>query len=121
MENEKTVEKNVSSDEEEDNDGEEDEQEDEDGGNWITPENLYQVCKAMGGAMEDELDDIAVGCITTDFAIQVSKNTQTLFTTTVDHKNHHTVIVLYIRHYNTVLELCSILQQWTIKSYSTVY
>ena len=81
MENEKTIEKNVSSDEEEDNNGEEDEQEDEqedeDGGNWITPENLHQVCKAMGGAMEDELDDIAVGCITTDFAIQVSKNTQT--------------------------------------------
>ena len=39
---------------------------------WITPENLQQACEEMGGATEVKPVGIAVGCITTDFAMQVS-------------------------------------------------
>ena len=42
---------------------------DEDG--WITPSNIEHVRKSMGGAFEEEAKSIAVGCITTDYAIQV--------------------------------------------------
>ena len=38
---------------------------------WITPENLHEACIVMGGALTEEPNDIAVGCITTDFAMQV--------------------------------------------------
>ena len=54
-------------------DGEEevDEDSDDDEEGWITPENFQQVCEEMGGALEVEPKGIAVGCITTDFAMQV--------------------------------------------------
>ena len=42
---------------------------DDDG--WITPENIRQVCERMGGVMEERPNDVKVGCITTDFAMQV--------------------------------------------------
>ena len=42
---------------------------DEDG--WITPENIQQVCKDMGGALEEVPENVAVGCLTTDYAMQV--------------------------------------------------
>ena len=38
---------------------------------WITPENFHEVCVEMGGALEEQPTGIAVGCITTDFAMQV--------------------------------------------------
>lgn len=38
---------------------------------WITPENFHEVCTEMGGALEEQPMGIAVGCITTDFAMQV--------------------------------------------------
>ena len=38
---------------------------------WITPENFHEVCVEMGGALEEQPMGIAVGCITTDFAMQV--------------------------------------------------
>ena len=58
-----------------DNEDWSDEEWDEDGDDssgWITPENLQQVCEEMGGATEVKPNGIAVGCITTDFAMQVS-------------------------------------------------
>ena len=56
---------------------EEEEEEEEEGedGNWITPDNLHAVCDGMGGAMEDSMNHITVGCLTTDYAMQVSMYT----------------------------------------------
>lgn len=45
---------------------------DSDDEGWITPENIRQVCEQMGGAKEVDSDGIAVGCMTTDYAMQVS-------------------------------------------------
>ena len=52
------------------NDDQEGDSDDSDEG-WITPENLHEACEVMGGALTEEPNDIAVGCITTDFAMQV--------------------------------------------------
>lgn len=41
---------------------------------WITPENFQEVCVEMGGVLEEQPRGVAVGCITTDFAMQVKKN-----------------------------------------------
>ena len=41
---------------------------DEDG--WINPDNFEQVCSEMGG-MEEVAMGVQVGCVTTDFAMQV--------------------------------------------------
>ena len=38
---------------------------------WITPNNIKKVTKMMGGGLEEEISHVAVGCITTDYAIQV--------------------------------------------------
>lgn len=46
----------------------------EDDEGWITPENFHEVCVEMGGALEEQPMGIAVGCITTDFAMQVRSN-----------------------------------------------
>ena len=51
---------------------EREEEEDEDG--WITPDNLQQVCEEMGGVLDEIPESLSVGCITTDFAMQVSNN-----------------------------------------------
>ena len=47
------------------------EEEEDDNEGWITPENFQQVCEEMGGVMEELPQSLAVGCITTDFAMQV--------------------------------------------------
>ena len=47
------------------------EEEEEEDGRWITPDNLQQACEQMGGATEEPAVGVAVGCITTDFAMQV--------------------------------------------------
>lgn len=48
-----------------------DEEVDSDEEGWITPENFQQACEEMGGVMEELPQSLAVGCITTDFAMQV--------------------------------------------------
>ncbi|KAJ0056542.1 hypothetical protein NL108_010254 [Boleophthalmus pectinirostris] len=47
---------------------EEEEEEDDDGGGWITPSNIKQVKMDTGNWGEPE--DVTVGCLTTDFAMQ---------------------------------------------------
>ena len=54
-----------------DSDGEAWNEDSDDEDSWITPANYEQACEKMGGALETGLDGIAVGCITTDYAIQV--------------------------------------------------
>ena len=44
---------------------------DDDDSGWITPENFRQACEEMGGVSEEKATGIAVGCTTTDFAMQV--------------------------------------------------
>ncbi|XP_072013382.1 RNA-binding protein NOB1-like [Amphiura filiformis] len=53
---------------EEDEEQEEEEDDDDDEG-WITPSNLEEAHKGMGG-LDEEAADIVVGCMTTDFAMQ---------------------------------------------------
>ena len=48
-----------------------DEEEEDDDEGWITPENFQQACEEMGGVTEDLPQSLAVGCVTTDFAMQV--------------------------------------------------
>ena len=50
------------SDDDDDDDG-------EDG--WINPENFNEACVEMGGALQEPAVGVAVGCVTTDFAMQV--------------------------------------------------
>ncbi|KAM6942757.1 RNA-binding protein NOB1 [Xenentodon cancila] len=58
-----------SDDEDKENEPEEDEDEDDDdGGGWITPRNIKQV--KMDSADWTAPDDVTVGCLTTDFAMQ---------------------------------------------------
>ena len=45
---------------------------DDDSAGWITPKNFEQACEEMGGVLEERANEIAVGCATTDFAMQVS-------------------------------------------------
>ena len=52
----------------------EDGEEEEDEEGWITPDNLQQVCEEMGGVLDEIPESLSVGCITTDFAMQVSNN-----------------------------------------------
>ncbi len=55
------------------NEGSEDSQNEDsdDEDSWITPGNYQMACEQMGGALETGLDGIAVGCVTTDYAMQV--------------------------------------------------
>lgn len=48
---------------------EEEEEEDEDGGGWITPSNIKRVQMDAGNWVPSA--DVKVGCMTTDFAMQV--------------------------------------------------
>ena len=57
--------------EEEEEDEEEEDEVDSDNEGWITPENFRQTCEEMGGVLEKLPMSLAVGCITTDFAMQV--------------------------------------------------
>ena len=51
-----------------DDDGDDD---DDDDDGWITPENVQEARKEMGGLVEEQLEGVVVGCMTTDFAMQV--------------------------------------------------
>ena len=44
---------------------------DDDSEGWITPANFQQVCEELGGAKEVCPEDLAVCCVTADYAIQV--------------------------------------------------
>ena len=46
-------------------------EDDSDSEGWITPENFQQACEEMGGVLEEKANGIAVGCTTTDYAMQV--------------------------------------------------
>lgn len=56
----------------EDDDGVEEDEEDEEegGGGWITPSNIKQI--QMNAGERQPSGNVAVGCVTTDFAMQVS-------------------------------------------------
>ena len=57
--------------------GDEEEEEDDGDGEWITPDNLHRVKEAMGGGHTVEITDkIPVACMTTDFAMQVSRSSE---------------------------------------------
>lgn len=58
----------LSDDEDKENEPEDDD--DDDGGGWITPSNIRQV--KMESADWTAPADVKVGCLTTDFAMQVS-------------------------------------------------
>lgn len=47
------------------------EEEDQEGGGWINPENFAEACLEMGGALQEPAVGIVVGCVTSDFAMQV--------------------------------------------------
>lgn len=64
--------------EEESEDEEESDDDDDDG--WITPSNIKTVKEKMG-EMDTERGCIPVGCLTTDFAIQVNLGARYLFHT----------------------------------------
>lgn len=38
---------------------------------WITPDNLHRAREQMGGAATAPAKDVTVGCLTTDFSMQV--------------------------------------------------
>lgn len=60
-----------SDDEDKENEpGDEEEEDDDDGGGWITPSNIKQV--KMDSADWTAPADVKVGCLTTDFAMQVT-------------------------------------------------
>ncbi|XP_072278649.1 RNA-binding protein NOB1 [Pyxicephalus adspersus] len=65
-----TLEASCSKSEDEDEEGEEDDEnsEDDDGGGWITPGNIKQIHQDMG--IHEAPDNVVVGCLTTDFAMQ---------------------------------------------------
>lgn len=44
---------------------------DTDDSGWITPDNIASVRQSMGGAYDEVAKDVAVACITTDYAMQV--------------------------------------------------
>lgn len=54
---------------EEEGGGGDDEDDDDDGGGWITPSNIKQV--KLDGQNGKPAADVKVGCVTTDFAMQV--------------------------------------------------
>ena len=50
---------------------------DEDG--WINPDNFEDACAEVGGVVEEKPVGVAVGCVTTDFAMQVLKKKASCF------------------------------------------
>lgn len=52
---------------------EDDDDDEEDNIGWITPQNISQVREQMVGSGETNLEGIKVGCMTTDFAMQVRR------------------------------------------------
>lgn len=68
------MEPGLSEDQSEDEDKEnepEDGDDDDEGGGWITPTNIKQA--KMDSADWTAPDDVTVGCLTTDFAMQVTR------------------------------------------------
>lgn len=59
----------ASEDEEEDSEGGNDEDSDGESGGWITPRNIQRVRQELGQCTIPQ--DVRVGCVTTDFAMQV--------------------------------------------------
>lgn len=55
--------------EHEEEQSDEEDEDDDDGGGWITPSNLKQVQMQAGNCGPSA--DVKVGCLTTDFAMQV--------------------------------------------------
>ena len=45
--------------------------EDDDDDDWITPDNLHRAREQMGGATTAPAEGVTVGCLTTDFTMQV--------------------------------------------------
>ena len=45
--------------------------EEDDDDDWITPDNLHRAREQMGGATTVSAKGVAVGCLTTDFSMQV--------------------------------------------------
>lgn len=60
-----------SEEEEEDGFEESKEDSDDDGGGWITPSNIKQIQQELEQC--DVPKDVRVGCVTTDFAMQVGR------------------------------------------------
>lgn len=94
-----------SDDEDKENEPEEEEEED-DGGGWITPSNIKQV--KMDTADWTAPADVRVGCLTTDFAMQVtdaatpsvfhSEGFCKLFTTVITVCNRvNCLVIFYLR------------------------
>lgn len=50
-----------------------DDNDDDDDSGWITPDNFRIACEEMGGVLNERATGIAVGCTTTDFAMQVCR------------------------------------------------
>ena len=50
-----------------------DNDDDDDDSGWITPDNFRIACEEMGGVLNERATGIAVGCTTTDFAMQVCR------------------------------------------------
>lgn len=69
-----TVELGQSEEEDKENQPEDEGDEEDDGGGWITPSNIGQV--KMDSADWTAPADVKVGCLTTDFAMQVRRISQ---------------------------------------------
>ena len=63
---------NLLEEEEEEDEGIEDDEDDDDDEGWITPSNISEVKERMGET-GGERASVTVGCVTTDFAMQVLK------------------------------------------------
>lgn len=64
-----TADRAAGEEEEEDSEDGKDEDSDGDGGGWITPSNIRRVQQELGQCTVPQ--DVRVGCVTTDFAMQV--------------------------------------------------
>ena len=51
--------------------GNADDDDDDDDDDWITPDNLQRAREQMGGATTASAEGVIVGCLTTDFSMQV--------------------------------------------------
>ena len=51
--------------------GDVEEEDNDDDDDWITPDNLHRAREQMGGATTVSAKGVAVGCLTTDFSMQV--------------------------------------------------
>jgi len=54
-----------------DNDNEDDDDDDDDEG-WITPSNIEAMKQATIAVTQSQMEELAVACVTTDYAMQVT-------------------------------------------------